>query len=130
MLTVSVRWLENAQQATATLGDASRIVHVGDRESDIYELFCEYEALDTKFIFRTCNDRRVEDDGRTVYEVMEEQRVKGVHRIKVRDNKGKPSTAMLEIKYEKIKVCPPLGKEKLYGNLELTVNRTSPEFPW
>ncbi len=117
----SVRWLENARQATAILGDASRIVHVGDRESDIYELFCECEALDTQFVFRTCNDRRVEDDGRTVYEVMEEQRVKGVHRIEVRDNKGKPSTAVLEIKYEKIRVCPPIGKEKRYGNLELTV---------
>jgi len=117
----SVRWLENAQQATATLGDASRIVHVGDRESDIYELFCECEALGTKFVFRTCNDRRVEDDGRTVYEVMEEQRIKGVHRIEVRNNKGQPSTAVLEIKYEKIRICPPIGKEKRYGNLELTV---------
>ena len=117
----SIRWLQNAQQATATLSDASRIIHVGDRESDIYELFCECESLQTKFIFRTCNDRRVEDDGRTVYEVMEEQRVQGVHRIEVRDNKGRPSTAVLEIKYEKIRVCPPLGKEKRYGNLELTV---------
>lgn len=101
--------------------DAARIVHVGDRESDIYELFCECESLETKFLFRTCNDRRVEDDGRTVYEVMEERRIKGVHRIEVRDNKGKPSTAVLEIKYEKIKVCPPIGKEKRYANVELTV---------
>jgi len=117
----SIRWLVNAQQATATLGDASRIIHVADRESDIYELFCECESLQTKFIFRTCNDRRVEDDGRTVYEVMEEQRVKGVHRIEVRDNKGRPSTAVLEIKYEKIKICPPIGKERRYANLELTI---------
>lgn len=117
----SIRWLQNAQQATATLGEASRIVHVGDCESDSYELFCECEALGTQFIFRTCNDRRVQDDGRTVYEVMAEQRVKGVHRIAVRDNKGRPSTAVLEIKYEKIRVCPPIGKEKRYGNLELTV---------
>jgi hypothetical protein len=117
----SIRWLENARQATANLDDPSRIVHVGDRESDIYELFCECESLQTKFLFRTCNDRRVEDDGRTVYEVMEELRVKGVHRIEVRDNKGRPSIAELEIKYEKIRICPPIGKEKRYGNLELTV---------
>jgi len=116
-----IRWLQNAQQATATLGDASRIVHVGDRESDIYELFCECEALGTQFLFRTCNDRRVEDDGGTVYEVMEEQRVPGLHRVEVRDNKGEPSLAVLEIKYEKIRICPPIGKEKRYGNLELTL---------
>lgn len=117
----SIRWLENVRQSTANFGDAGRCVHIGDRESDIYELFCECESLETHFVFRTCNDRRVEDDGRTVYEVMEEQRVKGVHRIEVRDNKGRPSTAVLEIKYEKIRVCPPIGKEKRYGNLELTV---------
>lgn len=117
----SIRWLENVRQSTANLGDASRCVHIGDRESDVYELFCECESLGSKFVFRTCVDRRAEHGERTVYEVMDEQRVKGVHRIEVRDNNGKPSTAVLEIKYEKIKVCPPIGKEKRYGNLELTV---------
>ena len=36
----SIRWLENVQQSTELLGDATRCVHIGDRESDIYELFC------------------------------------------------------------------------------------------
>ena len=117
----SIRWLENARQATDALGDPSRIVHVGDRESDIYEMFCECQSLRTNFLFRTCNDRRVEDDERTVGEVMEEQRVKGVHRVEVRDNKGRSSIAELEIKYQRITVCPPIGKEKRYGNLTLTV---------
>jgi hypothetical protein len=117
----SIRWLENARQATANLGDAARIVHVGDREADIYELFCECEALGANFLFRTCNDRRVDDDDRTVYEVMEEQRVKGVHRIQVRDRKDKSCEAVLEIKYERVKLCPPIGKEKRYGNLEVAI---------
>jgi hypothetical protein len=37
------------------------------------------------------------------------------------DDKGNPSIAVLEIKYHKMTVCPPIGKEKRYGNLELTV---------
>jgi len=118
----SIRWLENAQQSTETLGDPSRIVHVGDREADIYELFCECEGLETKFLFRTCVNRRAGEDGETtVYEEMEEQRVKGMPRIEARDRNGKPSEATLEIKYERIKVQPPLGKEKRYGELELTI---------
>lgn len=118
----SVRWLENVRHSTANLGEADRCVHIGDRESDIYELFCECASLGTKFLFRTCVNRRAGDGGETtVYEVMEEQRVKGVHRIEVRDSQGKPSIATLEIKYRKIKVQPPLGKEKRYGALELTV---------
>jgi hypothetical protein len=96
-------------------------VHIGDRESDIYELFSECEALKTNFIFRTCVDRQSGDRQETVMEVMEEQRVKAVHRIEVRDNKGRPSTAVLEIKYHRLVVCPPLGKEKRYEPLTLTV---------
>jgi hypothetical protein len=116
----SVRWLENARQATEVLGDPSRIIHIGDRESDIYELFSECESLDTKFIFRTCVNRRTEDE-QTINEAMDDQRVKAVHRIEVLDAKGNLTTAELEIKYHKLEVCPPLGKEKRYENLTLTV---------
>jgi hypothetical protein len=35
----SIRWLENLEQSSATLADPARCVHIGDRESDIYELF-------------------------------------------------------------------------------------------
>src|SRR5450631_2823888 len=36
----SIRWLDNLKQSTKLLGEAARCVHIGDRESDIYELFC------------------------------------------------------------------------------------------
>ena len=117
----SIRWLHNVRQSTVTLGDASRCVHIGDRESDIYELFCECDSLETHFVFRTCVDRRAEDGQWTVLEAMDEQRVKAVHRVEVTDAKGKPSTAVLEMKYHRLRVCPPVGKEKRYGNLTLTV---------
>jgi hypothetical protein len=61
---------------------------------------------------------------------MREQRVKAVHRVEVRDTKGKLSTAVLEIKYHRLLVCPPIGKEKRYPDLTLTVihaqERTQP----
>jgi transposase-like protein len=36
----SFRWLEALRQSVGLLGTPERCVHVGDRESDIYELFC------------------------------------------------------------------------------------------
>lgn len=117
----SVRWLENVRQSTANLGDASRCVHIGDRESDIYELFCECESLGSKFVFRTCVDRRADNGDRTVHRVMDDQPVKGVHRVEVRDADGNPRTAALELRYHRMRVCPPIGKEKRYDDLELTV---------
>jgi hypothetical protein len=79
----SVRWIENLRQATALLDDPSQAVHVGDRESDIYELFCAAEETGSRFLVRTCVDRRAENGERTVLEVMDDERVKAVHRVEV-----------------------------------------------
>lgn len=45
--------LDNVRQSTGLLGDPKRCIHVGDRESDIYELFCSAR----KAGIRTCVDR-------------------------------------------------------------------------
>ena len=42
----SIRWLENLRQSTALLQDPQRCVHIGDRESDIYELFCTAQTAE------------------------------------------------------------------------------------
>ena len=49
----SFRWLENVRQSTALFGEPQRCVHMGDRESDIYELFCTAQQADTHFLLRT-----------------------------------------------------------------------------
>lgn len=43
----SVRWLDNLRQSLSLLGQPERCVHVGDRESDIYELYCLARDLGT-----------------------------------------------------------------------------------
>lgn len=119
----SIRWLENVRQSTANLGDGNRCVHIGDRESDIYELFSECETLGTRFVFRTCVDRRAgKGEGeQTIAQLMNDQRVKAVHRVEVTDTKGKTSTAVLQIQYHRLQVRPPIDKEKRYPQLSLTV---------
>jgi len=117
----SIRWIENVQQSTTTLGEPGRCVHVGDRESDIYELFCSAQGLGTHFLVRTCNDRLAGDGAHTISEEMEEVRVKGLHRVEVVDKNGSPSQALLELRYRRVHVLPPIGKQKAYPNLVLTV---------
>jgi hypothetical protein len=117
----SARWLNNLRQSIDRLGDPGRCVHVGDRESDIYELYCLSQELGTHFLVRTCVDRRAGDGGHTIATEMAETKVKGLHRIEVRDDKGQVSQATLEIRYRRVTVLPPIGKQKRYPNLELTV---------
>jgi hypothetical protein len=117
----SYRWLENVRQSTALLNTPERCVHVGDRESDIFELFCTAHEVGTHFLIRTCVDRLADDGQCTVADRMREVARKGVHKVEVRDNKGKVSEATLEIKYLRLKVLPPIGKQKRYPELTLTV---------
>jgi Transposase DNA-binding len=117
----SIRWLENLKQSTELLEESGRCVHIGDRESDIYELFCAAQQIGTHFLIRTCVDRLAGDGDHTIAEEMEEVAVKGLHRVEVRDSSGDPDEAVLEIRYRKIPVLPPIGKQKRYPALTLTV---------
>lgn len=117
----SIRWLENLRQSTEALGEPERCIHIGDRESDIYELFCTAEQLGTHFLVRTCVDRLAGDGGHTIAREMAAEPVSGRHRISVRNDKGEISQAVLEIKHRRIHVLPPIGKQKKYPSLPLTV---------
>jgi len=117
----SIRWLENVKHSTNLLGDPARCVHICDREGDIFELFCAAQEIETHFLIRTCVDRLAGDGDHTTADEMDEVRIKGLHRIEVRDKKGNVSEATLEIKYRRIRVLPPIGKQKRYPSLTLTI---------
>ena len=117
----SYRWLENLRQSTRFLGAPERCVHIGDRESDIYELFCAAREEGTHFLVRTCVNRLAGDGDHTVAEEMEATRVKGTHRLQLKTREGEASEAVLNIKYRRVQVLPPIGKKDRYPQLALSV---------
>jgi hypothetical protein len=127
----SIRGLENLKQSTELLGEAQRCVHIGDRESDIYELFCTAKQSRTNFLLRTCVDRLAGDGRHTISAAMRNAKVKATYRIEVRDAKGTVSEATVEVRYQRLQVQPPIGKQKRYPSLTLTVihaqERTKPK---
>jgi hypothetical protein len=117
----SVRWVDNLVETTASLGEPSRCVHIGDREADIYELFCAANDVGTHFLVRMAASRLAKDGSTKTAAVMDKVKVKGLHRIEVRDRDGETSEAVLEIKYERMVVQAPVAKAQDYGPLTLTV---------
>jgi hypothetical protein len=117
----SVRWLDNIRQTTTLLADPARCVHIGDREGDIYELFCTAHDVNTHFLVRTCVDRLAGDGHHTISDEMEAVGVKANHLITVLDKHGQPSKAVLELRYGRILVLPPIAKQSRYPELSLTV---------
>jgi len=56
--------------------------------------------------------------------------VQGMHSVEVRDGKGRIGSASVELRYRRVHVLPPIGKQKRYPALTLTViharERTAP----
>ena len=117
----SVRWLDSLRQSIALLGAPERCVHVGDRESDIYELYCLTRELGAHFLVRACVDRLAGDGAHTIEAEMEEVRVRGLHHVEVRDENGDATRMALELKFKRIIVQPPIGKQNRYPPLRLSV---------
>lgn len=125
----SYRWIENLRIATQRLNNAPRCVHVGDRENDIYEFFCEAHTLNTHFLVRACVDRLAGEGEHKISDEMNAVAIKKLHPIEIRDKKGNISTALLEVKYHRIHILPPLGKQKKYPSLTLTVIHAQERHP-
>jgi len=117
----SARWLENMRQATALLGDPDRCVHIGDRESDLYDLFQAARQEGTHFLVRTCTDRLAGAGELTVAQIMSKAPAQGLHRIQGRDRRGKPFTATVEIRFRRLWIWPPAYKGGDAPKLLLTV---------
>lgn len=117
----SQRWLDNLTQASAQLQCPQRCVHVGDRESDIYELFCAAHDADSHFLVRTCVDRLAQDGTQTIADLIESTPCRALHRIELPDRHGGIETAVLELRYRRIHIKPPVAKQKRYPDLDVTV---------
>lgn len=117
----SMRWLDNLRLSTELTGAPERCVHIGDRESDIYELYCLAEELGTGFLVRSCVDRLAENGGTTIAKVMAEVQSSGTHEIRFRDAQGKDHCAVLSVKHATMTVRPPIGKQKKYRHQDLQI---------
>ena len=116
----SIRWLENLQQSTQ-LANPDRCIHIGDRESDIYELFCVAKEKGTHFLVRTCVDRLAGTGNTTIARKMKREPIQGTHQVEVLDAKRQPIQVELQLRYSHMTVHPPIGKHQKYPPLSLTV---------
>ena len=57
----------------------------------------------------------------TVASIMAEEKVRGLHRVAVRDGKGKLGSTQVEVSYRRMTIRPPIAKQKRYPALMLTV---------
>lgn len=120
----SYRWLENLRQSMALVGTPERCVHVADRESDIYELFCLAQDLGTRFLVRVQTNRLAaaptdaepEHGAHRVFHQLSAAPWAGRHRVKI----DQDETVCVHVKFAAIETLPPVGKRKRYSPQLLT----------
>jgi hypothetical protein len=121
----SYRWLENLRQSMALLAAPERCVHVADRESDIYELFCLAQDLRTRFLVRVQTNRlaqpppdaQKQNVDHRVFAQLDAAPWSGRHHVTVGNG---DETACLQVKFATITTLPPIGKQKRYSPQILT----------
>ena len=106
----SVRWLKNLEASTL-LADPDRCVHIGDRESDIYELFCLAAEKKTHFLVRTCVDRLAGTGQTTISRKLKREPIRGRFEIPIEGPDRKPLTVTLHVRSCEMTVRPPIGKQ-------------------
>lgn len=117
----SIKWIENLRVSTNLLQkDPSKLVHIGDRESDIYEFFCECDQLGSHFLIRSCVNRLANET--TLAEEILTQEESFSHDIHFVDRNGNEQEAHLQVKVTPVQLHPPIGKQAKYPeSLKVTI---------
>ncbi len=114
----SFRWIEGVRNSNNLLEEPERLVHIGDREADICELFHQAHHDNSHFLIRIKVNRRTEDETTTISQVFKKAKLRGQHKVTHFDKKGIEVGATLKVRFEKITIKPRYGiKAKNYPDI-------------
>lgn len=109
----SYKWIKCCDDSTKVLKDAASVTVVGDRESDLYELFTDAQKQNTHVLARNRIDRRTSEGGK-LYEILKNTVLCGSYKIQVSGDKRKQKQkreALLEVKYSEVTIQKPSNKK-------------------
>ncbi len=110
----SIRWINTALSAKQNISNAEMITVVGDRESDIFEIFERIPDHKTHLIVRASHDRKLAD-GEKTSEFLAHEIYMGTHELELPaiTGKRKARVATISIKYAALALPNPNNDEPL-----------------
>lgn len=107
----SIRWITTALSAKNNITNAEMITVIGDRESDIFEIFERVPDERTHLIIRASHDRMLDCDEK-ISVLLENTEIAGTHKIELPaiTGKRKARSATLAIKYTPISLRNQAGE--------------------
>lgn len=110
----SYKWLESMDKSQLGIPEGIRLVHVGDREADVYEFFDHAIANDQDFLVRVVQNRKTTEACKLFDKVKNEPSAGEVIVEIPRDTRRNvpKRTTTLEIKYCRVNILAPVNTPK------------------
>lgn len=106
----SYKWIESLEQTAAVRAHLpeTKVIHVMDREGDIYDVFACAKKLEQAVLVRAAWNRGVEHQEKYLWPCLESQPVIGEVTVQVpRNDNHEAHEALLSVRYGKVKIKPP-----------------------
>ncbi|NET07819.1 MAG: IS4 family transposase [Merismopedia sp. SIO2A8] len=102
----SYKWFDSVNEISKLNLGIEKVVHIADRESDIYEFLRESHRINAHYVIRANHDRKVIlDTSCTINEAIESSPVRAILETKVPNNKA---PVILECRFIKTAISEPL----------------------
>lgn len=117
----SQKWLDGVTAAQTDLPAGVELIHVGDAESDVYDLFVHAQATPgTQFLIRACQDRRT-TTGAHLWATLEAQPIVDIRAVELaRTPERVPRQARLALRWTRVTLQPP--RQGTTGRTPVTVD--------
>jgi hypothetical protein len=104
----SYRWLQTVIAAEAGLSDELKVVHVGDREADMFELFIHPRREKSDLLIRATRNRCVTQELGLLMPTLEQAPVAGEVELLLERNPSRPARqACLRVRALRVTIKPP-----------------------
>lgn len=111
----SYRWIECFRETQSKVSQSTQLVHVADREADIFELFSQPRAAHSELLIRVKTNRRVKHELGRLFPTLAQSPVVGEITVHVRRTPQRPArTAQVKIRATRVTIEVPdyLAKQK------------------
>lgn len=116
----SYKWIENIDRTTSDSQiNSSKLVHIGDREADIFELFELCDKTETNFLVRAARDRKVDGGNSLLFDYINNNESTELFELTIKDINRKSRTSKIKLSYGEVEVLPPHLKRTTFLPLKL-----------
>jgi len=120
----SGRWLQTMQTAQNNAPEGTKLVHIADREGDIYEWYHLAQSTNQSFVIRAKHDR-LTPEGTHIWEEVARSKPKGQIKLLVAKNSKSQTEereAILTLRYITTRIQRPSNRTEPELPSELTIN--------